>query len=136
MRSPKRESSNGQNPSISFSAIYQGILVSLVVSAVLSVLAGAIYYLTSISESTLPWTASGILCISIFTGGVFASQRVGAKGLYHGLGIGILYFILIWVVAGFFLPGHVYLAGFATKFLLSVMAGSAGGILGVGLSTK
>lgn len=131
----KKENSNNQGPAINFSAIYKGTLVTLVISLILSILVGIIYYLSSLSESTLPWMASGILCLSVFIGGGLAANWVGAKGLYHGLGVGVVYFILVWLVAGLFLPGSVSLVGFASKLAMSLAAGSIGGVLGVGLSS-
>lgn len=136
MRTIKKEPNNGQNSTISISAILNGTAVTVMVGIILSILAGGIYFLTSIPENTLPLTASIILCISAFSGGAAASHRAGVKGLYHGIGVGILFFIFVWFIAGLFLPGNLYITGFTTKLLLSVFAATAGGILGVGLSSK
>ncbi|MTI81048.1 MAG: TIGR04086 family membrane protein [Firmicutes bacterium] len=136
MRPIKNESNNVQNTGISLTAICYGTLATVTVAVILSTSFGVIYFLTSISESTLPWVSSSILCVSAFLGSIYASQRVGAKGLYHGIGVGIMFFIFIWIVAGFFLAGNLFLTGFITKLVLTLLSGAAGGVLGVSFSSK
>ncbi|WP_051688091.1 TIGR04086 family membrane protein [Desulfofalx alkaliphila] len=131
MQSLKNDGLNNQNPSLNFSAIFQGTLAALIASLFISMLAGAVYYLTGLSESTLPWLSTGILCFSVFIGGGYASARAKVKGLYHGLGVGIMFFIILWLVALIFLSGSVLLTGFGLKLLLSLVSGAIGGILGV-----
>ncbi|MEG6615571.1 TIGR04086 family membrane protein [Peptococcaceae bacterium 1198_IL3148] len=134
MRPLKTEINNNQGPAISWTTIYKGTLITLVFSLLLSIIAGMVFYLTSLSENTLSWVASAILGISIFSGSFLAAYKVGYKGLYHGIGIGVLYFILVWIIAGLFLPSGVALAGFAIKFVISLIAGAIGGVIGVTLS--
>jgi putative membrane protein (TIGR04086 family) len=135
MRPLKSDLNNNQGPSINFTAIYKGTLVTLIASLFLSIIAGLIFYLTNLSENTLPWVASAILCISVFAGSFFSASKVGFKGLYHGLGVGLLYFILVWIIAGLFLPSAIALGGFVSKLLLTLISGAVGGILGVSFSS-
>lgn len=131
MRPIKSESGNNLGPVINIKAIGWGTLVTLVISLVLSILAGIVYYLSSLSEGTLSWMGYAILCISILAGGGYASVRAGAKGLYHGLGVGLLFFIIAWLIAGIILPGNIFLTGFMLKLTLALISGAAGGIIGV-----
>ena len=131
----KNKSDNGQGPSFNFSAVYQGALITLIISLVFSVLFGLIYYLTSLTENSLPLVASGILCLSVLIGSSYAAAKAGAKGLYHGIGTAVIYFILVWIIAAVFLPSIITLAGFGTKFALTVICGAVGGTLGVSLSS-
>jgi putative membrane protein (TIGR04086 family) len=134
MRHRKTDLPNNPSPGISFSAIYKGTLFTLVAAIPLGLIAGVVYYLTSLSESTMPWVVAGILTLSVFGGGFFTANKVGAKGLYHGLGVAILFFLIIWLISGLFIPSSISLSGFATKLVLLLTGGSLGGILGVTMS--
>ena len=129
------ETPENHNPSFSFSAIFWGTLTALIILLMLSALTGIIYYFSSLPESTLPWVASAILCISVFGGAVLAVNRVGTKGLYHGLGVSIICFMFVWIIAGLFLPGNIFLTGLTIKLVLTLIAGAAGGVLGINLTS-
>lgn len=134
MRHKKTDSHNNHSPGLSFSAIYKGTLVTLIAAIPLGLIAGIVYYLTSLSESTMPFMVTGILTLSVFSGSFFAASKVGAKGLYHGLGVASLCFLVIWLISALFIPTNITLAGFATKLVLLLAGGSLGGILGVTMS--
>ncbi len=135
MRPIKTAPDNGQGSSFNFSAVYRGALITLIVSLIFSIFLGLIYYLTGLSETSLPWTASGILCLSVLIGSGYAAAKARVKGLYHGIGTAIIYFILVWIIAALFLPSIITLAGFGSKFALTVICGAVGGMLGVSLSS-
>lgn len=130
----KTDSHNNHGPGLSFSAIYKGTLVTLIATIPLGLIAGIVYYLTSLSENTMPLVVTGILTISVFGGGFFAASKVGSKGLYHGLGVAALCFLVIWLISALFVPTNITLAGFTTKLVALLASGSLGGILGVTMS--
>lgn len=117
----------------SFGAVLKGILITIVASLLLSFMVGATYYFTSITEHSLPWSTAAILAASSFGGALFAGREAGNKGLYHGLLVGLVFFLIVWLVAGLFLPGQIML-GTLYKLLIIMAAGGVGGIIGVGLS--
>lgn len=119
--------------SISFYAIIKGFFFSLVISLVLSIGTGAVYYLSSVSEKTLPWIAVSILALSCFGGSFAAGRDAGNRGLYHGLAVGFVFFIIVWLAAGFVMPGQAII-GMFYKFVIALLAGALGGIVGVGVS--
>lgn len=134
IRYKKTDKNTNQISGLSFSAIYKGTVVTLITALPLGLIAGLIYYLTSLSESTMPWVVAGILTLSVFVGGFFAASKVKYKGLYHGIGVAILCFMVIWLISALLIPSSITLSGFATKLALLLSGGSLGGILGVTLS--
>lgn len=118
---------------IKFTAIFKGMLLALALSIIFSVLSGLIYHLTSIPEHTLPWAAALILGASACGGAASAGRNAGNKGLYHGILVGLLFFLAVWLAAGLFMPGQAVLSNLQ-KFIITLVAGSLGGIIGVGLS--
>lgn len=119
---------------INFNAIAKGTVVTLVISVTGSALLGILYYFTGLSEQTLPWSATVMLFISILFGGGTAAKNAGNKGLFHGAGVGILYFLLIWIIAAIFLPSQVAFFPLLLKLALALAGGALGGIVGVGLA--
>lgn len=115
----------------SLNAVLRGTMLVLIIMVVLSALAGLIYYLSSLSEKTIPLAAIVILFTSIFLGGFFGARQAGCKGLFHGLAVGAASFLLIFVITLLLLPGGIILKSLLSKIILSLIAGSLGGILGV-----
>lgn len=118
---------------ISWAAVVRGTAVSIIAALLLSLAAGFIFYRTSITESILPWVAAFILFFSTALGGALAAWSAGEKGLYHGLAVGLAFFVLSWLAAATLFPGPLTPLGLAEKFFLSVSAGAVGGILGATL---
>lgn len=124
---------NNIKDTVNIVAVIQGTILTVAVSLLLSAGAGAVYYLSPITEQTLPWSAAVILAVSTFSGSLVAGKKAGNKGLYHGLSIGALFFLAVWLASGLFMPGQAVLGVFP-KLVVSLSAGAAGGVLGVGFS--
>jgi putative membrane protein (TIGR04086 family) len=121
------------NPALNWVAIGRGLLIALALAVVLSLFATLLLYFSSLSAKLLPSIAAAILLISVFFGGSLAAARAGGKGLFHGLGVGLGFFVLMWVLGALLFPGPLTLIGLLEKLLLAVSAGALGGILGVSL---
>jgi len=126
---------NMENFELSFSigAVLKGVFYALAASLLLSAGAGLVYHFSSLPENTLPWSAAIILAASIFGGSLAAGRQAGSKGLYHGLAVGLLFFIIVWAAAVLFVPGQAGL-NIIHKLLITVPVGALGGVIGVGLS--
>ena len=122
-------------PLLNFHSIYRGTLTALLLSLLLSILAGLVYYFTSLAENTMPLAATLILFLSVAIGSGYAAKKARSKGLFNGLGVGITTFVIIWLVVGLLLPGNVLLSGVLSKLDLTLIAGALGGTLGVGLAS-
>ncbi|MFZ5632217.1 MAG: TIGR04086 family membrane protein [Bacillota bacterium] len=118
-------------PALYLPAIFRGSAMAVIVSLIGILFLGIIYHFTGLMESTLPLIASIILLVSVFCGGFSASRQSGAKGLFHGLGVGIVIFFLIWILMGVFLPAGVAFIPLIQKFFICLVGGSLGGIAGV-----
>lgn len=115
-------------------AIGKGVVVTLVLALLTCLLAGAIFYFSSASEKFLPWAASGILLFSALAGSILTAKQAGTKGLLHGVGVGLIAFVLLCLIALVALPGPLAIVGILQKFLILVAGGALGGMLGVALS--
>lgn len=123
----------GQRSIIDIGAVLKGTFLTLAISLVLSAGTGFVYHVTSVTEQSLPWFTGAILVASAFSGSLAAGKQAGNRGLYNGLATGLLFFLVILLLAGLFLPGQAGLSVFP-KLLLSLGAGALGGVIGVGLT--
>ncbi|TBL81601.1 TIGR04086 family membrane protein [Paenibacillus thalictri] len=114
------------------SPVLSGLLYSLVTMTILTLLTSLILFSTNMKESSLIGYAYGIHAISLFLGGVIAGKRSESSGWYHGGLLGLLYSVIIFIVA--FLA---YDAGFSkmTLYLLGLTfaSGALGGMIGVNM---
>ncbi|MCL6638362.1 MAG: TIGR04086 family membrane protein [Firmicutes bacterium] len=128
-------SANRENHGFSLNAgaIVKGSLSALALAFSLSVAAGLAYHFTSLPEHTMPWVAVVVLGAGSCGGAVIAGRSAGARGLYHGLAVGAVFFLAVWAAAGVFLPGQAALS-LLEKVVVALAAGGLGGAVGVGLS--
>lgn len=112
------------------SPIFSGLLYSLTVMTLGTLITSLLLLVTSTQESSLTTITSIIHGISLFVGGWVSGKRAGSRGWYYGGLLGILYSILIFIVGFLALD-----SGFSLQFLkliaLSFASGAVGGMLGV-----
>lgn len=117
----------------SVGSVVRGTTLALLITLLLSTGFGIIYHFSSLSENTLPLFTAVILALGVFSGSLAAGKHAGNKGLYHGLAVGLLFFIIVWAVAALFFPGPASLHVFY-KLLIALLCGIVGGVIGVGIS--
>ncbi|MEW6541594.1 MAG: TIGR04086 family membrane protein [Bacillota bacterium] len=109
----------------------RGLLIALATAIVLSLVSTVVLYFSNFSEKFMPWIAALIVFTGVFFGAALASARAGNKGLYHGLGVGLGFFLLMWGLGMLLFPGPMTVIGLLEKLLLAGSAGALGGIVGV-----
>lgn len=112
----------------------KGLGISILIGAVLCILASAFVYFTGLKETILNPMAKVVLLISVFTGSCVVSKAYGNRGLVRGISMGIMFFILMLITTLIYSPGHIYLKGFIYTISACIISGGLGGILGIGLS--
>ncbi|SHF50290.1 putative membrane protein, TIGR04086 family [Desulfofundulus australicus DSM 11792] len=127
---------NETSGSFNIGEVFRGTLLGLAVSFLGSALIGTGYYFTRLPESSLPWFAAGLFFLSILIGACSAASRAGNRGLFHGLGVALLFFIISWLLASILFPSPILPVSLIQKLILAIVAGALGGILGVGFSDQ
>ena len=120
--------------SFSLNAIFKGVLAALIITVLGCALLGIVYYVTSISETTLPLVASILYYISVFAGSVMAARWAGGKGLVHGIGVALLFILLGWLIGHFLLQTTMVVGVSLQKTIIAILVGAVGGVMGVGLA--
>jgi len=121
---------------INFSSVLRGLAWALIISVLLSLLISLILHFTSISEAFLPSFATLIFFLSILLGSTICARHAGHKGLFHGLWVALIYFLISLILSVFFSAGPFSWAVFAKKIAYTILAGVLGGIIGIGLTNN
>ncbi|RJQ28288.1 MAG: TIGR04086 family membrane protein [Peptococcaceae bacterium] len=118
-------------PNLNYPAILKGTVITICLSLLLSSVISLIYHFSSVSEQTLPWSVTLIILISVFSGALLAGREASNSGLFHGLAVGMSFFLISWLVA-LLLAAPVETIPLIEKLLLSIAVGAMGGVVGVG----
>ncbi|TXK73470.1 TIGR04086 family membrane protein [Paenibacillus sp. N3.4] len=112
------------------SPLFSGLVYSLSMMTIGTILTSLFLLLTSTQESSLHTLTTIIHAASLFIGGWVAGKRAGSRGWYHGGFVGFVYFILIFVVGFLAFDAGLNLQSLQLLCILFA-AGALGGILGV-----
>lgn len=115
--------------SVELKALAKALLFSLL----LCVISAALVYYTRISEMIFPALGRIILALTAFYAACTAARVRGSKGLLRGFNMGAAVFILVFIATLALQPGAVGIKTFVYAFLLCLVSGALGGIVGVGL---
>jgi len=114
--------------------VRRGLLTTLCTTLVLILFSALVFHFTPISEALLPVTSLGILVVSAFIGGLVGAREAGIRGLFHGLVIGVIFFVLIAALAFIVAPEAFAVMHIVKKLLACVIPGACGGMIGVSMS--
>ncbi|MGI9952527.1 TIGR04086 family membrane protein [Moorellaceae bacterium AZ2] len=106
-----------------------GLLHALGAALGIAVVLGILLYATPLSEARLPLLATVGGALAVFWGALKASHLAGSAGLWHGLGVGLLFSLVVLLLSWTGVPHN--LAAWGEKLGLSLLAGALGGIAGV-----
>ncbi|MDK2822956.1 MAG: hypothetical protein PWQ67_1824 [Clostridia bacterium] len=121
---------------IKLNSIIKGLIWALFISVILSILITFLLHFTSISETLLPSFASLIFFLSILLGSTISAKSAGNRGLFHGLGVGILY-LFFSIIFGIIVSTDPFSwVLFTKKIAYTLLGGALGGIIGIGLSNQ
>lgn len=119
-----------------FTTVLKGFLYAVVANIFLILLFSLFFQFTPLSEKYLMIISLLILFTSVFIGGFFASKLAGAKGLFHGLGVATIFFILHLILSLTFGSQNALISDSIIKIIAIMIGGAIGGILGIGFNDK
>ncbi|NSW83879.1 MAG: TIGR04086 family membrane protein [Syntrophothermus sp.] len=113
----------------------KGLLLTCTVAAVLGALVAAIVYFSPLKETTLAPLVNLVLIIAVFVGGSYVAKTRGSRGLIGGITLGIMFFVVMFVLTLIFSPNLPGFKSFLQHLCICLIAGGLGGIFGIGLSS-
>lgn len=117
-------------PFLNINGITRGTIAAAAITFLGSIALGTVYHVSGLMDSSLSISSSVIMLIGVLSGGFLAARKANAKGLYHGISVGISTFIIILLLA-LFTPVGFALVPVFKKLLICLIGGAIGGILGV-----
>ena len=124
-----RDKGLGNNIKYMFKALVLAYILTLVLVLIISFL---LTY-TSLKESNIPLLNTIIMVISISFGGVYIAVKIEENGWLNGGILGILYFLILVFLNYLFVKPFTFDIFSISKFLISLITGIIGGILGINL---
>lgn len=116
------------------SPLVVGVITAFLVSLLCTLVMAGVYTWSSLSESTLPYTAYTINAISALFGAILAARSAGERGWYYG-GVSALLFSAILAIIGSLVD---FSAAFQMETIVRIallgFIGAFGGVIGVNLS--
>lgn len=125
---------NNQAPPqpMGITSLLKGGMVALGFTLFLTLMLALLVQFTSLREANLPVGGTVIVVISTMAGGWFAAKEAGTRGLWHGLGVGVLFALFALIISLSFFSDSFSWLGLLKKTVWSGLGGILGGILGVG----
>ena len=117
-----------------FIKILKGVGISFAFTLISLTIFSALLTYTSLSESLIQPVVISVTGISILVGSFFATRKVGKNGIIKGIGVGLIYIFLIYVISSVVNGGSFALTmGSVIMILIGILCGAIGGIIGVNI---
>ena len=117
-----------------FIKILKGVGISFAFTLISLTIFSALLTYTSLSESLIQPVVISVTGISILAGSFFATRKVGKNGIIKGIGVGLIYILLIYLISSIVNGGNFALTmGSVIMILIGILCGAIGGIIGVNI---
>lgn len=111
-----------------------GVIVAFLASLVFTLVMAGVYTWSTLSETTLPYSAYTINALSALIGALLAARAAGERGWYYG-GVSALLFSAVLAIIGSLVD---FSAAFQLETIVRIaiigLIGSFGGVIGVNFS--
>lgn len=118
-----------------FVNLIKGILISFVITIILFYILGIILSTTSIPEKIITPAIIIITGVSILIGSSITMIKTNEKGLLKGGLIGVIYFLLIYLLSSILLKNFEVNIYSCIMFMATFICGAIGGIVGVNIKS-
>lgn len=115
------------------SCVFKGLLWSILITIVLSVIFGLLLQYTPLSESLLAGFSTFVFFISMFLGSTIAAYNAGHKGLLYSATVSFAYFFLTLLLCLFLDSSLLTFFLILKKTIFTIVSSLLGGIIGIGL---
>ena len=117
-----------------FTKILKGVGISFSFTLICLTIFSALLTYTNLSESLIQPVVIAVTGISILAGSFFTTRKVGKNGIIKGIGVGIIYILLIYAISSIVNGGNFTLTiGSVIMILIGILCGAIGGIIGVNI---
>jgi putative membrane protein (TIGR04086 family) len=118
---------------INIPGIISGLFVSYMITLVFFIIYALALTFTSLSELTLPTLTMLITIVGIVISGALAARKTTSKGWLNGGIAGLLYSIIMILLAGFFIKELGSASVWIYRLMWGMLLGALGGMIGINL---
>lgn len=111
----------------------KGIVISFVITIILFYILGIILSCTSMPEKIINPAIIVITGVSILIGASIVTIKAQDKGMVRGGSIGLIYFLVIYLLSSMILKNFDFNVYSSIMFLAAFLCGGIGGIVGVNI---
>lgn len=111
--------------------IIKGSITAIIITLILLLVYSCLLTYTNINENTMPVVIVIVTAISILVGSLISSSNIKKNGLANGALVALIYIVTIYLLSSI-ISGNFGLNMYSLIMIIaSVIAGAAGGIIGV-----
>lgn len=116
--------------------LFKGVIISLIVTLILLTVSSLIITYTGVSENMVPVFAMASAVISILVGSIASSKTAKSKGYLIGALCGLVYILMLYIVASLISERIDFNGHTATLFVVGAVVGAVGGVIGINTGGK
>lgn len=111
----------------------KGIVLSYIITIILILIFSLLLTFTSIKESRITLLNTVVMISSVTAGSIYMSRRTKEQGWINGGLIGLAYYLILIILGFLFLKPMVIDIFSLSKFLMAVITGVIGGMIGINI---
>ena len=120
----------------SYKPVLYGVSCSIICSIALIFVSALILLYANISQQTIPYISKAILFLAVIFGGIISGIKSRINGWLYGALTGCCFYCLLFLL-GSIIGADVQLTStLIVLFIICILFGSTGGVLGVNLKLK
>jgi putative membrane protein (TIGR04086 family) len=108
----------------------KAIIRGVILSVLLLLIAAFVFYYSSLDEKYMNSAVWIITILGICYSGIFCSYKIGSKGIFHGMFVGVIYISLLGMVALLTEQGDINFMSYIIMFSMAVIIGGLSGMIG------
>jgi putative membrane protein (TIGR04086 family) len=122
-----KEKSNEKLFVIYAKALARGVILSVI----LLLFASLVFYFTNLNEAFMNTAVWVITVLSICYASIYGTRKIGVKGFLHGAVIGVLYIVVLAIIAFLVEKGQVNILSYVVMLVMSIVVGMLSGMIGM-----
>ena len=111
----------------------KAIIRGVVLSVVLLLITSFAFYFTNLSERYMSSAIWVITVLGICYSSIYGANRIGTKGILHGILLGIIYICILGVVGLLSETGEINYISYGIMLSMGIVIGGMAGILGINI---
>ncbi len=113
--------------------LLKSLVLSYIVTLGLVLIMAIMLTYTPLKEKSIPLLNTITMMISIITGAIYLTLKIGEKGWLNGGIVGVVYYLILLLINIIFIKNHSIDIYTTSKIIISLVTGVIGGMIGINL---